>query len=430
VGSSGSSTRAESIWSANFIVLCIVNLCQVMGQQMMTTIIPLYAYDLGAASGLIGFVTGSFAITALITRPFIAPAFDSYSKKKIFCFASLLITVCSFLYGIANTVPLVIAVRMLHGLAMGCTGPLALALACETLPESKMASGISVFSLAQALSQAVGPMTGLYLIGVIGYQWTFIIAGIAMACSAALSLTVKENVKIERPKYKFELSRCFVKAAIPAAILTAITTGANMSIMSFIAIYGGLLGIDQIGLYFTVNATCLLVTRPFFGKLADKYGYSKVIIPAMCLFALSFVIIAMADTLWMFLIAAVVGACGFGVVSPLLQALSMQCVPRKRSGAASATNYTGLDLAMLLGATVSGGIAEVFYGTSGNEITGYSDMYLVNVLFVAVALVLFLFMRKFMARNIESANKQNEKDEKARLEALAARKAEAKSSEE
>jgi MFS family permease len=404
---SNNSPASDSIWTPTFISLCIVNIFQITGQMMMNTVIPLYVRSLGATGSIIGMVVGAFAITALCTRPVITPLFDSFPKKPIFFAAVLLIVVCSFLYSFATSVPAMFAIRMLHGLAMGCTGPLALALASESLPIEHRASGISIFSLAQALGQAVGPALGLWLIDLVGYSWTFNVAGISMGIAAALVLTIKEPKVEDRPKYKIALNRMFAVGAAAPAVLTAICAACNSSIMSFLAIYGTALGVTGIGLYFTVHAIFLIIFRPLFGRLAESLGYRKVMLPALILYAGIFVMVSQATQLWQFVIIAILAAAGYGVCSPLFQSIAMSSVPNNRSGAASATNFTGLDLAQLVGPTCVGSIADHFCAQTGSEAAGYSTMYLVVAGIMVGGIVLFLLLYPTMQRNMDRVAEEN-----------------------
>ncbi len=407
--------KGDSIWSVTFVVLCFISLFQSIGQFMMNTILPLYADSFGATPTVVGIAVGCFAITALLTRPFATPAFDSFSKKKIFFCAILLVMVCSFLYGFVRSVPALIAVRMLHGFAMGCTGPLALALATESLPPSHLGRGISIFSLAMTVAQALGPALGLWLIDAVGFIWTFRIAGISMIVAAILILFIKERPNPLRPPYKIEFKRIIAVGAIPPALLTCIFSSCNTSVMSFIALYANALGVAGIGVYFVINSILMLGTRPLFGRLVDRFGYRPVIIPALIAFAVAFVVIAYARTLEMFMVAGVITACGYGACIPQLQALAMGSVPRSRSGAASGTHFTGLDIAMLFGPIISGSVAETFHGITGDTVAGYSDMYLVAAAVVVAGIVLFCLLYPRMMRNIERANEINRINREKRL---------------
>ena len=403
------ASKPATLWSRMFITLCIINLLQVIGQMMMVTIMPLYARDMGASAAVIGFVVGSFAVASLVTRPFATPAFDSFSKKKIFFFAIGMKAVCSFLYGFCTNVTMLILVRMLHGVAMGCSGPLALAIVSDVIPQERMGSGISIFSLAQALAQAVGPALGLWLVSAVGYQMTFRISGISIVFACILILTLDVKEPDVRPPYRLVLGRIFARGAIPPAVLTGIFSACNASVMSFIAIYASFYAIDQIGLYFTVHAICLLVTRPLFGRLADKLGFAKVMIPSIIAYACGFLLISQSHELWMFLVAAVIMACGYGVCSPLFQAIAMQSVPRSRRGAASSTNYTGLDAAQLAGPAAAGFVIEHFGAAGMPEVNAYSSMYLVVAGVVLAGLVVYIVLYRIIKRNMAAAKAENER---------------------
>ena len=168
-------------------------------------------------------------------------------------------------------------------------------------------------------------------------------------------------------------------------------------------IYGTLLGVDHIALYFTVYALCMLVTRPFFGRMSDVHGTKAILIFAFIAFGASYVIISQATTLPMFLLAAVVGSCGFGVCNPLVQALALRMVPPDHTGAGTNTTYTGLDVGNLLGPALAGVLIDVFLPIAGSESTAYSWMWLCMLVLIVLAVVLFLSQYKRMAANVKKA---------------------------
>lgn len=78
--------NAGKIWTKDFVNIFILNFVMSMGQFMMSTLIPKYAYQLGAAASVVGIVTGVFAITALVLRPIAGPAMDYF--KRTGCYHS------------------------------------------------------------------------------------------------------------------------------------------------------------------------------------------------------------------------------------------------------------------------------------------------------------------------------------------------------
>jgi len=268
---------------------------------------------------------------------------------------------------------------------MAFTATCCLALASDALPPDKLGSGIGYFSLAQAAGMAVAPTVALMLMNAIGYNLTFAIAAVCMLVSAVIATKLKVRF-VRTRKFKISISSIVAKEVlIPAVILLLLTTAYSV-INSFLIIYGGKQGLgSEIGIYFTVNAVAMLISRPLVGRLTDKFGQVKILIPATIFFTASFVIISFSTTLWMFLLAAIASAFGYGASQPAIQALAMKMVPKERRGAASCTSYLGTDLGYLVGAPIAGTIAQSL---------GYPVMWRIMIFPILTAAAIILFFRK------------------------------------
>ena len=388
-----------TIWSAAFISVFIANFATNMGQYMMNTLVPKYVNSLGAAASMVGTVTSMFAVTALLIRPVTGPAFDYFSKKKLYMLAIAVICLAFMGYSRSVSVEGMMIFRLVHGIGMGCTAPLGLSIATDTLPADKTASGIGVFSIGQAVATAIGPSIGLSLSEKIGYQSTFFIGAMVMLAACLLCLVIREKKPEHREPFKISLDRIIaVKALVPAAMYVFLSVSYSC-INSYMAIYGGERGVDQIGLFFTAYAVVLLVSRPLSGALMDKKGLAAAMVPACILFAFAFFLVSIAHSLPMFLAAGAVSALGFGASQPAIQALCMRSVPPSRRGAAANTNYTGADLGNLLGPIIGGRVAEYAQGVTGSTAEGYAWMYRFMMIPMAVALLIFLVNRKQLIRN-------------------------------
>lgn len=373
------------IWNPLFINVVIVNIAMNFGQFMMNTLISKFANYLGATSTVVGMIASMFTITALLVKPISGPAIDTFSKKKILCGAILVIMVAFITYGSAHSVGTIVVARLIHGCGMGFTASTCLALASDALPKDKLTQGIGYFSLGQAIVSAVGPTIGLSLVKVLGYNMTFFVGAAMMGAAAILAATMKVPPQTgEKKKLVISLSNMFAKEAIIPAVFLFFLAMSYGTISSFLVLYAQEeRGVEQIGLFFTVNALCLLVTRPVIGKLADKFGIHKVLLPAFCMFALSLFMISISDSLPMFLMTAVINACGYGAAQPTIQALCMKCVTPERRGVGGSTNYIGTDLGYLIGPTLSGMLVSNF---------GYSAMYRFMILPILAACVVFFIV--------------------------------------
>ena len=193
----------------------------------------------------------------------------------------------------------------------------------------------------------------------------------------------------------------FSKGAVTPALLIALLSMPFSCINAFIVIYGNLLGIEGMGAYFAVYAGCLLATRPLFGSLSDKHGVQRIIPIGLCFFVASILVLTFASSLPVFLLAAVIGACGYGAVIPLLQSLGFLCSPYDARGAASNTTFLGLDAGNLMGPTIGGMIVSLFIVSGASEAQSYNGMLFVLIIPVLIAFIVFLIVRKSAMRPTE-----------------------------
>ena len=379
----------ESIWSFPYVVLMGVNFFQSMAAFMVNTTLPLYLDSLGAATSMVGIVVGSFAITALLVRPFAGPAFDSFSKKRLLLVAQVLICVSLVGYGVVDSIPALFCVRLVHGIGIGCSGPLGMSLVSEYLPASRMASGISIYALAQSFAQVIGPAVGLWLVEGFGYSNAYFLAAGCLLVAMTGVFFCKEPSR-ERLPYRFKLNRMFAREAAPKACVLSLFAIAFSATTSYLVLYGTLLGIEGLGAYFVVYALCLVGTRPLFGKMADRFGTPPVLLVGALFFITSYVLLWRVRDFTGLMVVAVVGSAGFGACAPLIQSMALASVPVERRGAASNTAFTGLDLGMLLGPATAGFAIETLEPLTGSLLSAYSHMWLVMLAPLGVALVVIV----------------------------------------
>ena len=395
----------KSIWSLPFVILIVTNFLENMSLQMLTATLPLYVRFLGGTPTAIGVVAGAFAVSALAVRPFAGPAFDSFSRKWMLFGALALMVIATALYAVVTSVNALILIRLLHGIGLGIAGPLGLTLAADTLPSDKVSSGVSVYMLAQAISQAIGPALGIWLAEVIWFKWLFIFCSFVFGLSTLVLAFLKDPTKAPRQPYRLSLGRMFAKQAIIPAIILFFLYLAYSCQFAFVVIYGHLRGVNQIGLYFTVYSLCLLLTRPIFGRLSDRYGTTRVILPAFLCFGLSYWLLSFSTSLPAFLLASVIAACGLGVCTPLMQALMMQLLPRQMRTIGSNTTYTGMDFGMLFGPILGGAIIENRMGVLATEADAYGSMFAFMIIPVAIACIVYMLgYRRMKADKLQNEN--------------------------
>jgi MFS family permease len=384
-------TKQTKIWNRQFVNIFISNALMNLGQWMVQPMITKYARDLGATSAVLGFVAGAFAITAILFKLISGPAIDTFNRRNVLIIA-LIVMGLSFLgFSISTIVPMVIAFRLLQGAGLAFTATCCLALATDALPPDKIGTGIGTFTLAQAISQAIAPTVGLTVADHFGFNAAFLLAAIFMVLAALMAFSVKTMKPSSKKEFKISLNNTISIPSLLPAFLIFLLTSCFCLINSYLVIFATDRGIENIGYYFTMYAITLLITRPLFGRLSDKYGFRRVVIPAMFLFAVSYYVISISKSLPVFLLAAFISAFGYGASQPLINSLCMKTVLPEHRGAASVTSYIGTDLGSIVGPVIAGVIAGRF---------GYAVMWRAMTVMIFIALM-FVIIFKTKIQNIE-----------------------------
>ncbi|WP_027085971.1 MFS transporter [Cohnella panacarvi] len=384
----------EPIWTPSFRNLFIISALLNFGQFMMSALVPKFAEHLGASAAIIGTVSGMFAVTALAARPFVGPSAGYFRKNRLLAAAAGIILLAFVCYGAADSISMVMAGRLLHGIGMGLLAPVSLAMAGDVLPSRRLATGIGVFSLGQAGATAVGPSIGLELVEAFGYSATFWIGSVLMGIVVVLAWRLASDKPARGTRFQLSLHRMVASEVLIPTVILFFLAGAHACIQAFILIYGGVNGVDEIGLFFTTYAVCLLIARPLVGKIADTYGMDKVILPGILLFAVSMIVISYSRTLPMFLVAGGISSFGYGICLPSIQTLSIRLVASSRRAVASNTNYIGIDAGYLIAPAIAGLIISYVQRHSGDEPLAYAVMYRLMSIPIVVAFIIYFVYKK------------------------------------
>ena len=379
----------KSIWNKSFIILFFANMAFNLGLNMSNSLLAIYADYLGAPASVIGLVVSSFGVSAILFRLISAPVMDTYNRKYLVVFAALMLAIAFGGFSISHSIPMVIGFRLIQGCGMAFGNACCLVMVADMLPKDKYNSGLGYFSLAQVVSSAAGPSVGLALVDMAGFRATYTLTACLMLFAAFLALQLKTNFKRTK-KLKLALNNIIAKEAILPVGVNFIMVLGGAGVYSFLFIFAREQGVTgNIGLYYTVSALILLITRPVLGKLTDRYGIIKIAVPAVCFSIISMFIVSYSATLAGFLIAAAISALGQGAMGPAIQALTMKTVPSERRGAASSTNYISLDLGSMLGPIIAGQVAQIF---------GYTMMWRIMVIPYIVATAVLVCNKKTIVR--------------------------------
>ena len=391
-----SALQPATIWNRNFFFILLANFFVVLGYLMLSPTFPMYVGHLGFAQDIIGVVAGLFTVTAILSRPFVGHRLDTSDRRKLYLTGQSISITCTVLYYLTGSLPLLILIRLVHGIGIGITTSSANTIVTDFIPPQRMGEGVGYFSLSVVFAMAAAPAVGLFLLDVGGFAALFYASAAIGATGFLCGALVRYSPELKRAlrsraaeKAKLDWRNLFERTAVRPAV-TVFLAGLSFNVISFfLALYAESRHVGGIGLFFTVYAAALFVSRPLAGRLSDRHGFAPVILPGIALAAVSLVLIYFADKLWMFLIAGAIYGVGYGAAQSSLQAMAVsRCEPSRR-GAAVSTFYTGLDLCIIVGSSLGGFLARHF---------GYDVMYLLITIPVLLSLAVFVLMGRLEKR--------------------------------
>lgn len=373
-------TKKVTIWTRNFTILFFAATIINFGHSMVGNLLPKFLNDIGLAATAVGFIISLFSFTALGFRPVSGPLIDGWNKKKLFAIMLVILIVSYTGYTFFRTMPVIVVCRLLQGLGQGCISALALAMATDSVPQEKLASGLSMYGVGGVLAGALGPGLGLAIMERWGYSTAFIVPLILLALTLVLSVFL-ENDYVPGEKIRFTLSGMICKEAVLPAVLVMLAGLVRGGLYTFLIIFISDRHIEGMSAYYYVNAAVMILARPFVGALADKKGLHVTLFPAFVFFALSLILTAYCRNTWQLMLVSVLNALGYGTAFSSAQALCMKVAPADLRGAASTTSFIGLDIGDLIGPVICGALVDLF---------GTSTMFMLMLVPVALSAVLLL----------------------------------------
>lgn len=324
---------------------------------MLIPELPAYLSSLGGAEHK-GLIIALFTITAGISRPFSGRLTDTVGRVPIMAFGSIVCFICGFLYPLLATVWGFLFLRLLHGFSTGFKPTATAAYVADIAPADRWGEAMGIHGLAFSIGMAIGPAIGSY----IGLYYSINVLFYTSSAFALLSILILLNMKEtlqNRKKFSpslLKISRHDIIApeALPAGIVTFMSYAGYGAILTLIPDWTGHLGIANKGMFFMVFTLASLIMRFVAGRASDRYGRTKVITFGLALLMLALIVTGYADSPTGLMVAAIIYGVAQGVLSPAINAWTIDLSHPEHRGKAVATMYIALEAGIGLGAFFAG----------------------------------------------------------------------------
>ena len=357
-----------------------------------TPVLPLFALALQATPSEIGWIVMASTLPGILIS-FPAGALSDYLGRRRLLLAALVVfATAPFLYLIVSNAWQLMAVRFYHGFATAIFGTVASA-AIAARYTTDRATKLSTYSSITIVGRSIAPFLGGFLISLASFQAVYIACAISGVLALAIGFLLRDSTpkvgqKLEMPRFWFSLRTVLRDRNI---MLVSLIEAAQYlvfgAIEAFLALFAASLGIPawQIGVILGVQLVSIVFTKPLMGKISDRVGRKRVIIPGLLIGAASIVLLPYAPNFVGLTVLSLAFGLGFATVTSSTTAWVADLTQNNRFGSSMGVLRTVMDVGQSIGPVLTGWM--VGYAGYGSAFT------LLAVVLLGAALLLGVMFR-------------------------------------
>lgn len=318
--------------------------------------------QLDGSKALAGLSVSVFFVAAVVARPVAGRYVDEHGRRPLL--ATLPFVVAAAMLGllVARSIPVVLALRFVQGLAGGSFYVAAVTAETDLAPVDRRASAVARLSIAIYLGFAVGPALGEWLLDR-GAAWTWTTLAASAAVGGLLTGTVPET----RPTPVVAAGGdgpppARPRLLHPAAVLPGVMLGGlgvgYASITALSALYARAIGMSSSTVLYLAYAGSIVTVRLVSGRLADRVGPMRVIVPGLLAMSGGFVVLAGLQSVGPAVAGVALVGTGWALVFPATAAWLASRVTDAERGAAMGTAVAFMDIGQGSAGYVVGAVAD------------------------------------------------------------------------
>jgi MFS family permease len=352
--------------------------------------LPQFVQSIGGTTSQIGIVIAIFTLISVVVRPSMAKTADAYGRKKILIIGAGVSMVMFLFYSRSGSLLPLYVVRAIHGIAHASCLGVSFAYVADLAPFNRRGEVMGVFGVANVIGMAVFPAIGSGIINTThSYPILFYVSVILAVVAFICTLLIEERVPEIHEGEKLSLLSIMRQRPVLVASLTLFSSSCVFgAVMTFVPLFAPQRGVANVGFFFTSYAIITFMSRLVAGRLSDKLGRRKVVIPFMALIAFSVFLFPFLHGIIFLVFIGVCYGLGAGAMVPALSAYVVdETTPADRAAALSFfTSF--MDIGITVGALVLG-IASEFWG--------YEAMFCIAGAIVIAGLILFMSSTRALA---------------------------------
>lgn len=384
----------KSVQPSFFVLIALIGGLAIFSSTLSKTpVLPLFAASLNATPAEIGWIVMASTIPGVLISYPAGALSDHLGKRRVLLASLIVFATAPFLYLVIETAWQLMAVRFYHGFATAIFGTVASA-AIAARYTSDRAARLSTYSSVTIVGRSIAPFLGGALISLASFGAVYIACAIAGVLALGAGLLLRDDAppaatqKLELPHFWSSLRTVLLDCGI---MLVSLVEAAQYlvfgAIEAFLALYASSLGIPawQIGIILGAQLLSIVFIKPLMGRLSDRVGRRRVILPGLLIGAASVVLLPFFPSFLGLSVLSLAFGLGFATVTSSTAALVADLTKDGRFGSSMGVLRTVMDVGQSIGPVLTGFMVGV---------AGYASAFtLLAAILVAAALMLGLLLR-------------------------------------
>jgi predicted MFS family arabinose efflux permease len=330
--------------------------------RVVTPLLPTIATDLGTTVAATGSIVTAYVLPYGLFQLVYGPLSDRLGKVTVVAWAMVFFSLGTALCGLPPSLPAIVALRFLTGVAAAAVFPLTLAYVGDTVPYARRQATVALLATSTAVASSFSTAAGGLIAALVSWRFVFPIFGlISGVVTVALLLLRRLEVRATPPVPRLRPRETFGAALraprmLPLLLLVCfeglIYNGAFTYLGGFLNDRFAL-GALAIGLILAGAGVAQLGAARALPRLVRRLGERRLILAGGALMGLAYVTMVAIPSWPLFLLPILCAGAGFVLCHSTLQTRATETFPASR-GTAVALFAFSLFLGNGLGASVVG----------------------------------------------------------------------------
>lgn len=370
----------ETLYTKDFLFLSTSTGLFFGGLQLLIPAIPLYVERMGGSRFEVGLAVGTLVVSALLFRPAVGSQIDRRGGKRFLALGCLVAVFASLGYIPASSLLPLLFFRILHGLGVASFTTAAATLVANLSPEKRRGEALGAFGISYVAAIAIAPALGAWALDLLPFSFLFLASSALALLALLISRPIEEPSFGSRPPRGGFLQAVSSRSVLLPSFILFAATSTYGTIVAFLPLLAQERDIPRYGLFFTFYGLSSLILRVPAGRLSDRLGRGKILVPALLCLTFSVLLIALARSSLLLLLAGLLYGGSLGSAYPALIAWVVEANPPERRGAVLSIFTAFFELGLAFGSIILGLVGEAF---------GLQTMFLLSGLLALGGLILF-----------------------------------------